>query len=63
MGSHHNTERLSADDPAVVLEDIDELDGLFRCPDCIVVVSSESYDGQAKTISCKCGKFKLTWKD
>lgn len=63
LGSHDNTERLSTEDIELVLEDIDVLDGLFRCPDCNVVVSSEHYVTSTKTITCKCGKLSLAWKE
>jgi recombinational DNA repair ATPase RecF len=63
IGSHHNTEALSAEDLEVVLEDIDELDGLFRCPDCNVVISVETYTVATNTVTCKCGKLSHPWKD
>ena len=63
IGSHDNTERLSPEDVQVVLEDINELDGLFRCPDCNVVASSERFIAASKTVTCKCGKHSLPWKE
>lgn len=63
IGSHDNSERLSSEDIELALQDIDDLDGLFRCPDCNVVVSTERYVAHDKTVTCKCGKLSLAWKE
>jgi len=63
IGSHDNSEQLSAADIELILQDIDELDALFRCSDCNVVTSTKRFAPTTKTVSCKCGKHAIPWKE
>lgn len=64
-GSHDNPERISHGDIAVALQDIDELEQLFRCEVevCSKLVSIERPVPGDKRIACVCGKKTIDWKE
>ncbi|WP_428305459.1 AAA family ATPase [Lacipirellula sp.] len=62
FGSHDNLEKLSSEDLDLVLADIDELHGLFRCNGCNTTASEQRYVPATKKISCKCGTLSLDWQ-
>jgi len=61
-GSHDSPKEISKGDIDVALEDIDKLEGLFRCEGCKRLVSRERFIESEKKITCKCGKKDIEWK-
>lgn len=60
--SHDSPEEPSPGDIDVALQNVDELDGLFRCGDCGSLVSMKFERQVEKKVFCKCGKKSLEWK-
>ena len=62
--SHDNPSEVSSGDIDVMLEDIDKLESLFKCPNtpCATYVNTENYNQATGHISCRCGQKSLEWK-
>lgn len=61
-GSHDRPKEISKGDIDVALEDIDKLEGLFRCGKCGHLLSRERFVEAEKKIACKCGNKAAGWK-
>jgi RecF/RecN/SMC N terminal domain len=61
-GSHDNPIALTEGDIDVALQDIDELEQLFRCGDCSGFVERERFVTGNGKIMCKCGRKEIAWK-
>ena len=59
--SHDSPVDPSPGDLQVALNDIDELDSLFRCAHCNRLVSTKFQRAPDKKVYCKCGKTSLDW--
>lgn len=61
-GSHDNPVDIADADIEVALQDIDELQELFRCGDCGGFVEKDRLVTGDSRIMCKCGQKQLAWK-
>lgn len=59
--SHDSSDFTSKGDIKQIRKDIDELEGLFLCPDCGKYVSLRFKDEAGKEVKCKCGNKKIAW--
>lgn len=62
-GSHDRPQDISRGDIDVALQDIDDLEKLFRCAQCNKLVSKKRFVAAEKRITCPCGVLSLDWKD
>ena len=60
--SHYGAVDPSPGDLEVSLNDIKELDALFRCAHCQRLVSTQFQRPSEKKVYCKCGKTALDWR-
>jgi RecF/RecN/SMC N terminal domain len=61
-GSHDNPIDIADADIDVALQDIDELEKLFRCEECGGFVEKERLVTADSRIMCKCGRKAVAWK-
>lgn len=60
--SHDSSFSESIDDLKMFYSDVLELERIFRCPSCGVLISKKYYDAIKGTIKCSCGNLKYNWK-
>ncbi len=62
--SHDSSFKENIDDFKVIWQDLQKLDGLFRCGECKKLVNFKTFDSSSKEIHCGCSKRKaVNWKD
>jgi hypothetical protein len=62
VGSHDRPDMITDADVDVALEDVEELQRLFRCSHCSAFVSGrQTVPGEDK-ITCRCGKSAIPWR-
>ena len=62
VGSHDRPDMIADADIDVALGDVEELQRLFGCPNCSVIVSARQIVPGENKIACRCGKTTLPWK-
>ncbi|MBI5374531.1 MAG: AAA family ATPase [Candidatus Schekmanbacteria bacterium] len=59
--SHDSTFSEHIEDLKMFYDDVIELEGLFKCPQCNKFISKKHYDVVENIVKCSCGNFKCNW--